>query len=165
MSSPEQKELIWNFIKAIKVGMFVTKDEEKTSMTARPMQLVQDAYDGTLYFYTSKKTAKVFEIENDRDVCITFSDPSENLYVSLSGTAQLTEDKELIDRYWNSYVAAWFEDGKEDDDIGLLKVKINKGEHWNADENKLEQLFEVAKSQVLESATPDIGNNEKFSNS
>jgi len=162
MSSPEHKELIWNLIKDVKVGMLVTKDEEGESMHARPMQLVQDAYDGTLYFYTSKNAAKIFEIREDRDVCLTFSEPKDQIYVSLSGNAQLSEDKALINRYWNSYIASWFEDGKEDDDLAILKVKINKGEHWNAKKNKMIQLFEIAKAQLMESETPDLGENEKF---
>lgn len=162
MSSPEHKALIWNLIKDIKVGMMVTKATEDDSMHGRPMTLVQDAYDGTLYFFTSKKAAKVLEIDNDKDVCLTFSNPSDQAYVSLSGTAKLTDDKELIDRYWNSYVAAWFDEGKDHDDLGMLTIKINKGEHWDAKENKLVQLFEVAKANALESKTPDLGENEKF---
>jgi len=131
-------------------------------MRARPMQLVQDAYDGTLFFYTSKSASKVFEIDNDRDVCISFSDPGKGVYVSMSGKARLSEDQELIDRYWNSYVAAWFSEGEEDDDIIMLKVKINKGEHWKVKDHKLVQLFEVAKANLTDAEKPDLGENEKF---
>lgn len=163
MSSPEHKQMIWNLIKDIKVGMLVTKEEhERDELRARPMYLVQDAYDGTLFFYTSKKASKVFEIEQDRDICITFSDTGEGVFVSLTGTASFTEDQELIDRYWNPAVNAWFEDGKDNPDLGMLKVKINKGEHWNSDENKLVQVFEMAKANVAESTTPNTGEHEKF---
>lgn len=162
MSSPEHKELIWNLIKDIKTGMLVTQEQDSDSLRARPMQLVQDAYDGTLYFYTSKKAAKVFEIKEDRDVCVTFSEPDDNVFVSLTGKARLTDDRELIDRYWNPFVSAWFENGKEDEDLGMLTVKINRGEHWNAKENKLVQLFEIAKANMKKSEKPDLGENEKF---
>ena len=126
------------------------------------MYLVQDAYDNTLYFYTSKKDAKVFEIKEDREVCIAFANPEDSIYVSLTGKAQLTEDKELIDKYWNPMVAAWFENGKDDPDLGMLKIKIEKGEHWDSKENKLVQAFELTKANVLESTTPEIGDHEKF---
>lgn len=163
MSSPEHKQKIWNLIKDIKVGMLVTHEEDGgDQLRARPMALVQDAYDGTLYFYTPKSDAKVYEIKNDRDVCITFSDTKEQVYVSLTGKAKLTQDKELIDKYWNSWVSAWFEKGKEDPDIAMLEVKINKGEHWNVNENKFVQLFEMAKANVKDEKTPDIGENEEF---
>tara|TARA_B100000508_G_C11465832_1_gene282429 strand:- start:12333 stop:12722 length:390 start_codon:yes stop_codon:yes gene_type:complete len=126
------------------------------------MYLVQDAYDGTLFFYTSKDAEKVNEISDDQEVCISFSDTENGVFVSLSGKASLTEDQELIDRYWNPAVNAWFEEGKENSDVAMLKVKIYKGEHWDADKNKVFQLFETAKANVLESTTPNVGEHEKF---
>lgn len=161
MSSPEHKQLIWNLIKKIKVGMLVTEDDFESIMRARPMHLVQESYDGTLYFYTSKKSAKVFEVKQDKNVCITFSDSEEQVYVSLSGKAKLNDDKTLIDRYWNKWAEAWFPDGKDSSDVAMLEIKVEEGEHWNTDENKLTQLYEVAKANVL-NTTPDIGENEKF---
>ncbi len=161
MSTPEHKQLIWNLIKDIKVGMLVTDDESESVLRARPMHLVQDAYDGTLYFYTPKSASKVYEIKEDRDVCVTFSDTDKQVYVSLSGKATLTQDSELIERYWNPFVGAWFEDGKEDPDVAMLKVKINQGEHWDTNESKFVQAFEIAKANVT-SSTPDMGENEKF---
>ena len=162
MSSQKHKQLIWNLIKDIKVGMLVTKENDDDSMRARPMHLVQDEYDNTLYFFTSKEGAKIFEIEEDKDVCITFSNPDDSVYVSLSGKAKLTEDRALIHKYWNPWVGAWFENGKEDSDIAMLEVKVNKGEHWDSKNNKFVQLFEIAKSNVMPSTTPNIGENEEF---
>lgn len=162
MSNPEHKKLIWNLIKDIKVGMLVTNEIENGGMRARPMSVVQDAYDGTLFFYTSKSQSKVYEIEEDRDVCITFSSPSDNTYISLTGKARISDDQDLIDKYWNPWVAAWFKNGKDDSDVAILKVKINRGEHWDSKNNKLVQLFEIAKSNVIESSTPDLGENKEF---
>lgn len=158
MSSPEHKQLVWNLINDIKVGMLVTKEKSgDDSMRARPMHLVQDDYDGTLYFFTPKDDAKVFEIEQDRDVCITFSNPERNIYVSMTGKAELTDDQELIDKYWNEWAAAWFEGGKQDPQLGMLKVKIKRGEHWDTKESEMIQMFEVAKAKEKEASTPDIG--------
>lgn len=163
MSTPEHKQLIWNLIKDINVGMLVTKERASDdSMRARPMHLVQDEYDNTLYFYTPKDAAKVFEIQQDRDVCITFSDPQNDVYVSLTGTARLTEDKALIDKYWNDWVAAWFEDGKDDPRLAMLAVKINKGEHWDTKESKVVQMLEIAEASDSKGSTPDYGEHDKF---
>jgi general stress protein 26 len=147
----------------MKVGMLVTNESEKDdSMRARPMYLVQEAYDGTLYFYTPKSDAKVYEIEKDRDVCMTFASPEHSTYVSLTGKAILSEDKNLIDRYWSPTVEAWFEGGRDNPEIAMLEVKIKQGEHWDSTENKLVQIFEKVKSNVMDSKTPDVGENEKF---
>ena len=166
MSSPEHKALIWNLIKKIKVGMLTTvNSDEKKSLHARPMSLVQEVYDGTLYFFTSKSSGKVYEVTNDdQEVCLTFSDPSEQVFVSLSGHAKLTQDKVLIHKYWSSGVAAWFPGGIDDPEVAILEVKINKGEHWNADESKIIQLFEFVKAKLTDEV-PEIGEHEKFGQS
>jgi general stress protein 26 len=166
MSSPEHKSLIWNLISKIKVGMLTTVNGEgKKDLHARPMSLVQDDYDGTLYFFTSKNSGKVYEVVNDgQEVGITFSNPSEQVYVSLSGQAKLTQNKELISKYWSSGVAAWFPGGIDDPEVAILEVKINKGEHWNADESKIIQLFEFVKAKLTDEV-PEIGEHEKFGQS
>ncbi len=160
MSSPEHKQKIWKLISEIKVGMLVTLDGPQPR--ARPMHLVQDAYDGTLWFYTRRSAEKVFETQADQDVCISFSDQEEGVYVSLSGTARLNDDRALIDKYWNSFVAAWFPDGKDDPDLTLMEIKVEFGEHWKARESKVFQLYEVAKANVKKGTQPDMGENEKF---
>ena len=160
MSSPEHKQKIWKMIKDIQVGMLVTLDGEMPR--ARPMHLVQKEYDGKLWFFTRRSAEKVSETNRDHDVCLSFSDQDKGVYVSLSGTANLTDDRELIEKYWNPFVAAWFTDGKDDPDIALLEIDVQMGEHWKATENKAFQLYEFAKANVKKDATPNIGENEKF---
>lgn len=43
----------------------------------------------------------------------------------------------------------------------MLEIKIDSGEHWKADENKLNQLFQLAKADLTDES-PNIGENEKF---
>lgn len=161
MSSPEHKQLIWNLIKDIKFGMLVTNEDDSGSLRARPMTLVQKEYDGTLYFYTNKHDGKAFEIKKDRDICITFSDTGGQTYVSLTGKANLTTDPDLIERYWNKFVAAWYPEGKEDPNLAMLEINIASGEHWKSDENMFVQLYQMAKANLNET-TPDIGEHDTF---
>lgn len=159
MSSPEHKAKVWNMIKAIKVGMLTT--EVAGSLHARPMHIVQNEYVGTLWFFTSKASAKVFEIKKDRDVCMTFASVETETYVSLTGSATITQDRKLIEKYWNPFVAAWFPDGKDDPEVSLIQIHVRAGEHWDATSSKVIQLFEVAKANLTES-TLDMGENEQF---
>jgi len=93
---------------------------------------------------------------------MTFSDPENHVYVSWTGKAKITQHKDLIDKYWNSRVAAWFENGKDVPNLAMLKVKINKGKHWDSYNNKLVSLFEMTKAKVMKSAIPNLGENEAF---
>lgn len=160
MSSPEHKQKIWNYVKDIKVGMLTTLDGEV--LRSRPMHIVQDEYDGTLWFFTSASADKVTEVQQERAVAITFSDVKNDVFVSLSGTAKVSKDQKLIDKYWNAFVGAWFPEGKDSSDAALLEVKIHAGEHWDSTDSAVTQLFKVAAANITDKK-PNMGENEKFS--
>lgn len=158
MSSKEHKEKIWNYIKGIKTCMLVTNDE---TLHGRPMQLVQDDYDNKIWFFTKKSSEKIDEIQDQHKVCLTFSDNDDGVYVSLTGYAHITQDKNLIDKFWNSVVAAWFPEGKDSDEVALIEVKIEKGEHWDAKNNPISFMYEIAKANVKDQE-PEMGDHKKF---
>jgi general stress protein 26 len=162
MSSPEHKQKIWNLIKDIKTGMLTTRHGEE--LRSRPMVLVQDEYDGTLWFYTDLDSEKVFEVEGDSEVCISFADPDNHVYVSLTGIGMATHDKALVEKYWNSFVAAWFPEGKDSPNVGMLEIKILKGEHWNSDSSAMVKSVKTAAAKV-KGIQPDLGEHEKFGTS
>jgi len=159
MSSPEHKQKIWNLIKDIKTGMLTTRHGD--DLRSRPMVLVQDEYDGTLWFYTDLESEKVFELESDNDVCLSFADPDDQVYVSLTGVGRVTQDKALIDKYWNSFVSAWFPDGKDSPNVAMLEIKVLKGEHWNSDSSAMVKSVKTAKAK-LKNEQPDLGEHKKF---
>lgn len=159
MGSPEHKAKIWNMIKDIKVGMLTTQIGD--DLHARPMHLVQDEYTGHLFLFTNLSSEKSFEVDNDRSVCITFSDIKNETYVSLSGHARLSTNRDLINKFWNPFVSAWFPEGKESPDVGLIDIHVRAGEHWDGTSSKLLQLFEITKANIADQR-PDMGENEKF---
>jgi general stress protein 26 len=159
MSSPEHKQKIWQLIKKINTGMLTT--HHGGELRARPMVLVQDEYDGTLWFYTDLESEKVLELEQDHDVCLSFADPDSQTYVSLTGTGRATRDKKLIDKYWNSFVAAWFPQGKDSPNVGMLEIKIKRGEHWDSSSSKMVNSIKTMKAR-LTGEQPDLGEHEKF---
>ncbi len=159
MSSPEHKQKIWNLISEINVGMLTTWDDGV--LRSRPMQLVQEAYDGTLWFFTDAQSAKVDEVQQDRDVGISFADPSTGVYVSLSGTGRINNDPELIKKFWSDQVAVWFPEGDGDKNCALLEVKIHHGEHWKKTAGPVRSFVEHKKAQWF-GGTPNISTNEQF---
>jgi general stress protein 26 len=159
MGSPEHKQKIWKMISEIGTGMLVTED--KGILTSRPMQLIQDDYDGTIWFYTRTDSPKVEEVKQDQNVCLSFSSPETKTYVSLTGKARLSKNKDLINKYWNPFVSAWFPEGKDSPNCALLEIKIEHGEHWDSETSKIGYLYEVAKANMTRT-TPNVGENQKF---
>lgn len=79
-------------IKDIRIAMLTTIDEEG-HLRSRPMGTQQTDFDGDLWFFTGKSTEKVGEIQHEQRVNVSYSDPKGNSFVSISGTAKVTDDK------------------------------------------------------------------------
>lgn len=82
MTHHDENQKIWNIVKKIKVGMLTSTNG--SSYHARPMRIVQDEYNGVLWFYTRIDSDKTKDIYTDDNVCVTFCDPNDS-QVSLSG--------------------------------------------------------------------------------
>ncbi len=159
MITQEQKQQLWTLIEPIGTAMLASWNGEY--LHARPMVHVNDTFEGELLFYTHMDSAKVDEISNYDDVCLSYMDTDKQCYVSLSGAAMFTQDKKLIDKHWNAFVAAWFPEGKDSRDIGLLRVHVYKAEIWDSPSSSMVQLFHIAKANMT-NTKPDMGEHEKF---
>ena len=156
----ESIEKLKNLIKDIDFGMLTTMDGGK--LRSRPMSTQQAEFDGDLWFFTSDKTHKVDEIETDNRVNVAYSKPDDNVYVSVSGTAQLVKDREKIEELWNPILKAWFPDGLDDPHLALLKVSVEEAEYWDSPNSKLVQMYGFVKALVTGQPARG-GENEKIS--
>src|SRR5215213_6569808 len=78
-------------IKDIKIAMLTTVDQGV--LRSRPMATQETDFDGELWFFTSRQTHNAEEIEKDKRVNVAYAEPDDNRYVSMSGTAELVDDR------------------------------------------------------------------------
>ena len=157
MITEKQANDLWEMIKPIKVGMLTT---EGPFIHARPMHLMQDEFNGTLWFFTSRTGDKIDEIQDNATVCVSFADPSKENYISTTGIAQLDTRRDKIEEFWNPFASAYFPKGKDDPDLALLRIDIHKAEYWDGDNSIVKDLFEIAKANIT-GEQPDMGDNRK----
>ncbi|MBJ7535459.1 pyridoxamine 5'-phosphate oxidase family protein [Rhodomicrobium vannielii ATCC 17100] len=139
-------------IDAIEVGMLTTADEAG-HMRSRPMA-TQRAEDGCLWFFTSRDSPKVEEIRKDCQVNVSYSDPANQIFVSVSGLARTLRDEARIRELWTGQAQRWFPEGPEDPRIALLSVEITAAEYWDVDACKMRALLKTnASPSELEAAT------------
>ena len=149
-------------IKEVKFGMFTTLDPDG-KLSSRPMTSQQLDDGGNLWFFTSDVTDFVRHLSEHPEVNVAFSDPEDSLYVSVAGHAELTRDRAKIDELWSPLVAAWFDGGKDDPHLSLIKVHVNSAEYWDTKSSKMTQLYALAKSALTGKAPRDIGEHKKIS--
>ena len=110
--------------------MVTTFDDD--TLRSRPMHIVQESFDGVLYFFAPNDGSIVSEAVDYREVGIAFSDRQSGTYLSLSGNAQLSNNKEKFDELWNDDMDLLFPKGKDGGEAALLAVEIYQGESWSA---------------------------------
>ncbi|MBN9392227.1 MAG: pyridoxamine 5'-phosphate oxidase family protein [Chloroflexi bacterium] len=148
-------------IKDIKIAMLTTSETDGT-LRSRPMGTQQTEFDGDLWFFTAKSSGKITEIQHDQHVNVSYAAPDDNRYVSVSGRAELIDDKAKAKELWNPFIKAWFPKGLDDPDLVLLRVRVEAAEYWDAPSSTMVNLVGFAKA-VLTGKRPDIGENEKLS--
>lgn len=154
----DEKEKIWSLIKDARVAMLTSERDGR--LYSRPMVALQKGFDGSLWFFTRKSSPKVTEVEGHRQVNVAYASASDNSYVSLSGVANLVEDRAAIEAHWNEWIKTWFPDGKDDPDLALLRVDVDTAEYWDAPSSKMVLAFDYLKARIT-GQTPHVGENRK----
>jgi general stress protein 26 len=155
----EAREKVWEMIKDIKIAQMVTKDETGR-LYARPMAAHQDKFHGELWFFTEANSPKLADIARDANVLLSYSQPDDQNYVSINGTAQIVTDRDTIHELWSEGLRTWFPKGKDDPNIALLCVTVQEAEYWDAPNSKFLYAYGYAKA-LLTGKQPDAGDNRK----
>ena len=53
-----------------------------------------------------------------------------DIWATVHGELSQSTDKATIDRLWNRFVAAWYEGGKDDPDVALIRLDPENAEIW-----------------------------------
>ncbi|MEO8043222.1 MAG: pyridoxamine 5'-phosphate oxidase family protein [Acidobacteriota bacterium] len=131
-------------------------------LRSRPMSTQEFEFNGDLWFFTSDNTHKISEIEKDNRVCAAYSKPDDNLFLSVSGKAEVVKDRAKIEELWSPVLKAWFPEGIDDPHLCLLKIPVEQAEYWDAPSSKLVQLFGMVKA-IATGQEADYGENKKIS--
>ncbi|MBS0546686.1 MAG: pyridoxamine 5'-phosphate oxidase family protein [Proteobacteria bacterium] len=147
---------LWDLIRDIKYGMFTAR-HGNGHLHSRPMTtLDRDEQGGILWFFMSRSSEPVMDIENMSEVNLSYSDAGRDAYVSVSGTAHVVNDMGQKKRLWSPMVQAWFPGGIDDPDLALVAVTIDHAEYWDVKTNKATKIYEMAKA-AMTGTTPSIG--------
>jgi general stress protein 26 len=84
-------------VKDIEVAMMTTRRPDG-HLVSRPMAIQKDAPGADFWFVTSRDSEKLDELRNDPHLNLGFYKDRTREYVSVSGTAVLTDDRARIRR-------------------------------------------------------------------
>jgi general stress protein 26 len=117
------------------------------------VQEVDDS--GNIWFISSADSNKNFEIKLDNSVQLFFADTSDSHYLSVYGHATIYKDKATIEEVWSTVAEAWFEKGKDDPNVSVIKVKPTDAYYWDTKNGKAVQLLKIAASTITGKGNDD----------
>ncbi|MCH5597217.1 pyridoxamine 5'-phosphate oxidase family protein [Niabella ginsengisoli] len=135
-----------------RICMFCTQMDE-LPITARPMTLQECDEDGNLWFISSADSNKNFEIGDDKKVQLFFMNNSDHEYLSVFGEAFIYTDKETIEERWSPLAKAWFEEGKDDPNVTIIRVAPGDTYYWDTKTGKIVSLATFAWSAITGNKT------------
>lgn len=83
-----------------------------------------------------------------------FASKGHDLFACISGTLRHETDRAVLDRLWNNGIAAWYEGGKNDPKLVLLRFDLEDAEIWTADPG-IKGMFKLATGMTMKEG--DLG--------
>ena len=129
---PDDHEIEAKFWKALKsdrtamLGLAGVDGSAGQPMTAQ----VEGEGRGPVWFFTSKDTDLARATGARHDAELQFADKGHHLFATVHGVLSAVEDRATIARLWNPFVAAWFEGGKDDPKLRLLRFDGGRAQIW-----------------------------------
>lgn len=139
---------LWDLIDGVEVAMLTTVDP-RGELLSRPLATIEvDADDGDLWFFTSKDSPKVEQIQREQHVNVSYASPDRQTYVSVSGVATVSQDAKRIDALWSPAYRPWFPKGRADPRLALLRVRVLHAQYWSNDSGWIATAVGAAKAAL-----------------
>lgn len=161
---PTDKKLeqLYELIDGIETALLTTRTRDG-ALVSRPMQ-TQARRPGTdLWFMTSVESGKIDELISEPQVNLGYYKDGTREYVSVSGRARVTQDKNLIHELYKPDWKAWLGDeggerdgGPDDPRIALIEVQADTATYLKSTSPRLITLFSVAKA-IMTGNPPKAG--------
>lgn len=151
----EHVEKVRQLIKDSDIALLTTVTPD--GLETRPMMTQEVEFDGDLWFFTLKDTAKVTEIKENPAVNVGYVHKNKS-FVSIRGVAEVVEDIEKKEELWNKAYEAMFNVEAKDSSLILLKVLVQSVEYWESG-SIVKSAFNIARKLLIDDAEADLGTN------
>ena len=149
-------ELVRNMWQALAKSPYLMISLNNKPEHSEPMraQLEPEA-NGYFWFYTSKGN----RIADGGKAMAQFASKDHQLFACIAGYLVEETDQEVISRYWSNPVEAWYEGGREDPKLKMMRFELDTAEIWSVDPSVVGML-KLSSGATLSSG--DMGKHNKI---
>ena len=137
------------------IAMLCTKLSQVPFSTC-PMSTQKVDDDGTIWFLTGADGKHTLEIQADPRVQILYSNTGDYAYLTIYGHAEIMHDRAKIEELWTPLAKVWFQQGKDDPNLRVLKVSPQDGFYWDIKSSKMISFMKMLTS-IATGITMDDG--------
>jgi general stress protein 26 len=153
---------LYDLVDDIEIAMMTTRRADG-HLEARPMATQKRAAGADLWFVTIEGSAKLRDLETDPHVNLAYYKDRTREWISVSGTAKLSRDRDKIRELYAPDWKIWFTEvgdprhgTPEDPRMVLIGIQIHGAVFMEVNKPQPVVLYEMAKGW-LTGGTPDVG--------
>jgi general stress protein 26 len=128
---PSDADIEARFWKELTASPFVMLGVEGARDGAtQPMTAKFEGESGPIWFFATKDNTLVSALSEADRALATFTSKGHDLFASIHGKLVVDNDRATIDRLWDAHVEAWYEGGREDPKLCLLRLDTESAKLW-----------------------------------
>ena len=119
----------WKALKSdrtVMLGLSTDRDPHLRPMTA----LIEGDEGGHEWFFTATDTELAEAVKGQRRAVFALASKGHDVFATVHGSIVHDLDRAVVDRLWNPFVAAWYEEGKDDPKLALLRFDPDEAQIW-----------------------------------
>jgi general stress protein 26 len=140
------------------LGLAGVEDSRTRPMTAQVDTDGKTKDGGQLYFFGAKSESLVQATGSTHRAVATFTSKDHKVFAHIHGNLVVDQDQAVIDRLWNPMIASWYEGGKDDPDLALIRFDTEQADVWEA------QTGSTLKAALVRMLGRDPGKDEQRKN-
>jgi general stress protein 26 len=125
-SDKDIKEKFWKALKSDRTVMLGLAGEDDS----QPMTALVKGEEGPIWIFTSKETDLAGALGSASQAVIQFAAKGHDLFANVQGRITADNNRAMIDELWSPFIAAWFEGGKDDPKLQLLRFDPEHAHIW-----------------------------------
>jgi general stress protein 26 len=148
LEGKEAVEKLKELAKGAENCFFCTSIKTGLPLSVRPMSVLDVDDNGNLWFMSQADSEKNKEIEADPFTHLFFQSHKNSGFLNVYGISEILEDREKVEELWTPLLKVWFQDGKEDEKISLIKVAPTHVYYWDTKHGEAVAFIKMAASII-----------------
>ena len=145
MSDLTQEKIV-EIMRSERFVMLTSVSKNDGRLHSHPMTPQKVTDDAEAWFFIGLQGELAEDLMETSEVNLAFAEVGS--WLSVSGHVEFENaNREKIDELWNDGVAAWFEGGKDDPNLGLMRFVGESAQFWGQPGGKVASLAQIVKSK------------------